>query len=150
MPTRGWVALGFVALLCAPALAETTSHAERRVVGAVALPLDVLVHDAVAWRVDVPPGTFVQVHAEDANGTTFYLRANRTSSGLWFPGPAATLALAAPGAWRVEVDPVAGAPVDVRVAFRGFVADYGGIPASFTLSDLEPERGCITPGVCLP
>lgn len=151
MASHAGFALALVALLAAPALAETdVSYAERRVVGDIAFPVELLLRDAVAWRVDVPAGTLVEVSATDAKGSLFYLRANRTLSGLWLPGPSATLALDEAGPWRVEVDPAAGAPVDVRVRFRGYVGDFGGAPAPFSIQDLEPERGCVTPGVCLP
>lgn len=121
-----------------------------RLVASPALAEAGVLSDQHAWRVDVPAGTFVTVTAVDANGNLFYLRANRTLGGLWLPGPAASLPLDAPGAWRVEVDPLAGARVDIRVTFRGHVADGDGIAAPFTLTELEAERGCVTAGVCLP
>lgn len=157
-PTR-YVRLGAVALvvlLAAPAFAESdVTEAHRRITRAVASPTPVggisALSDQAAWRVTVPPESVVEVFARASSPTSiFYLRANRTLSGFWFPGPAASIVLDHAGDWRVEVDPAAGASVDISIAFRGYVAGQGGTPSRFSIEDAPPERGCVAAGVCLP
>lgn len=143
-----------LALLAGPALADATVEAQRRVTRLVASPLPLtearMLSDQHAWRVDVPPEGVVEVTATSETTGLFYLRANRTAGAAWLPGPAASLVLSEPGIWRVEVDPVAGAPVDIHITFRGFAAGQGGAAMPFGIRDLEAERGCILAGVCLP
>lgn len=153
-----YVRLGAVALvlvLLGPALAETgVTEAHREIRRLVATPGPVgpvaALSDQHAWRVDVPTHGVVEVSAIGSGTSAFFLRANRTLSGLWLAGTASSVVLDEPGAWRVEVDPVAGAAVEIAVSFRGFVAGQGGVPTVFDIEDAQADRGCIAAGVCLP
>lgn len=151
MARHAFAAILLVALLAAPALAETTTSTHRDVKRVVASPTPLasarVLSDQHAWDLVLPAETVVRVTSE--GNALHYLRTNR--SGLWIPGTAQSFTLSEPGAWRVELDPVAGAQVSIRVRFQGFVADDdGGAAASFTLTDAQADRGCVVAGVCLP
>lgn len=153
---RRWSVLAIALLVSVPALAQTGTSFERHVERLVASPTPLgpllVASDSAAWRVDVPAEAIVVVVAEGDPATPFLLRAAREGAAqdaLALPTTHAGFVLSQPGAWRVTVDPLAGVAVDIRVSFRGHVADDGGAPAAFTLTDVDDARGCIVPGVCV-
>lgn len=153
---RRWCVVVIALVACAPALAESGTHFERHVERLVATPSPVgpviLLADDASWRLDVPTEAIVIVEAEGDAASPFLLRAAREGAAqdaLTLPTSHAAFLLSTPGAWIVTVDPLAGVAVDIRVTFRGQVADDGGAPAAFTLTDVEDRRTCVVPGVCL-
>lgn len=140
------------------ALAETGTSFERRIERLVASPTPagplLLMSDRASWRVDVPPSAVVVVEARGSDSAPFSFRAERvdapSGSMVAYPTTHAGFLLSEPGAWRVSVDPLVGVKVDVRISFRGMTGGTGGGPASFTLTDLEVDKGCLFRGVCLP
>ena len=152
--TRGEPLLVVVLLLAvasAPALAETGTAFDRHIERMFALPTPVgpflLMSDRAAWRVDVPTSAIVSVEAEGSASAPFIFRVERldeAGSSLVVPTTHAGYVMSEPGAWRVSVDPVAGVEVDITIRFRSANG------ASFTLTDLELDRGCLFPAVCLP
>lgn len=153
---RRWWILAIALLVSVPALAETGTAFERHVERLVATPTPLgpllLAADSASWRVEVPASAVVVVEAQGDAAAPFLLRASREGAAqdaLALPTTHAAFLLSAPGAWVVTVDPLAGVAVDIRVTFRGHVADVGGAPAAFTLTDVDDERRCVVPGVCL-
>lgn len=113
-----------------------------------------LVDDSVVYRVDVDPGAVVVVDAEGTTRSPFYLRyhpwgAAETQSSIpsWRQSP--TLSGADATSWRVEVDPAAGARIEVRVLFHGHLGDRDGRAWPFTLTDVTDGSPCVA-GACLP
>lgn len=142
-------------LLVAPAFAEPASFQHRVVERRIATPTPLgplqLFSDQTVFVVDVPHGAVVQVVAS-ANATSpFHFRFHEAGT----PEPGVTLpatyqgALLGEGAWRVLVDPAAGARTRVDVTFAGFYGDVGGAAAPFGLSQSGPDPACILPGACL-
>lgn len=153
---RRWSVLAIALLVSVPALAETGTSFERHVERLVATPTPLgpllLAGDSASWRVEVPAEAVVVVEAAGELPAPFLLRAAREGAAqdaLALPATHAGFLLSTPGAWVVTIDPLAGVAVDIRVTFRGHVADDGGAPAAFTLTDIEDARACIVPGVCL-
>jgi hypothetical protein len=153
------VALMVLLVATAPlaALAESGTFFERRIERLVASPTPIgpllLGSDRAAWRVDVPESAVVLIEARGTGGAPFLFRAERMDepgSSVLFPTTHAGFLLSEPGAWRVAIDPLAGVRVDIRITFRGMTGGTGGGPASFTLTDLQLDRGCLFAGVCLP
>jgi hypothetical protein len=144
-----------VVLLAAPAVLGD-SYYERHVWRMVAAPGPVagmsFLSDAATYRVDIPAGVAVQVNAASATAA-FYLRfypEGGAPSLVAAPGLQQSILLHGPGATFIEVDPAAGAQMDILVTFRGTVSDVDGAPASFELRDVSQQRGCLTPEVCIP
>lgn len=154
---RATLAVALSLLLLGPVAAVSDSFHERRVDRVVATPTPagpiVLASDEVRWRVDVPAHATALVRAEGAAASwfhaTFHLE-GRSPPDARFPARAHAFELPGPAAWIVRVDPAAGADFHARVTFQGFVSQVGGAPAAIGVEDAGNDRGCVTPGVCLP
>lgn len=113
-----------------------------------------LLSDQAAWRLDAPSGAVVLVDAASGPNSPFYLRVHRIGEPeptVSYPATQQSFLIPAGGAWRVAIDPAAGAAVEITVSFRGAYTDIDrGAAAAFTLTELEKGRGCVVPGVCLP
>lgn len=122
-------------------------HIERLVASPTPVGPLLLASDRAAWLVEVPGSAIVSVEAEGTTSAPFLFRAERVGergSSFVLPTTHAGFLLSEAGAWRVSVDPLAGVQVDITVKFRSQTG------ASFTLTDLELDRGCLFPAVCLP
>lgn len=151
MPSeRAFVLL--IAILVGPAVADAASETgdsfERRVSRLVGMPTPygplLLAGDSVSWRVDVPNGTLVHVHAAGAKTGPFYLRVEEVDAApATFPVPSTNAGfLVPPGAWRLTIDPAGGVAVDITLRLVS--------AAPFTLTPLAHDRACLLPSVCLP
>lgn len=141
-------------LLAAPAWAAPGSHHSRTVEALVALPTPIrpvaYLSDEAQWTVTVPEGVVVLVEAR--GNAPFRLSAVGPEGeriGALTPALHAATLLGA-GAWRVGVDPAAGALVRIDVTFDGYVSDVGGAPAAFELRDVDDGDACVFQGTCLP
>lgn len=154
---RGSLLIILLLGLAAPAWAGDASQFHHRVERLVASPTPAgpltLLEDHAAWRADVPPGIVVLVEARSDGGALFALRCAPLAAPDALVLPAATrqaCLLGSAGAWRVHVDPDAGAAVSVDVTFRGAFGDVGQAPAAFSLTLLRDGPACVVPGACLP
>lgn len=150
------------AALLAPTLlaedpSETGSSFEKRVKRTFASPTPfgpiLALGDSTVWRVDVPTSAVVLVEAWGNETAPFYFRVERMGSApssFFVPTTHAGAILSVPGAWRVTIDPAAGAMVDITVRFAGQTGGPGGAPHAFTLTRIANDNPCLLPGVCLP
>lgn len=157
---RSTIALALSLLLLAPALHAASSTAafhERRIDRLIATPTPagpiLLGSDEVRYRLDVPAHATVLVRADGTNTSFFHASFHRVGTAtpdITFPTRHATFELPGPASWLVRIDPAGGGAFHARITFEGFVADVGGAPATFTLTDAGDDRACVVPGVCLP
>lgn len=149
-----------IAILAAPSLAAAASvtgtEQVRYVTRTLASPFPfakvAFFSDQAAWRVDVDAGAVVVVDASSNDTAPFHLRFHRwdePAPSSLVPSSRQAPSLAGPGAWRVEVDPAAGARVHIQVRFHGHIGDAEGRAWPFTLTDVARDPGCGL-GACLP
>lgn len=163
---RSSLAAILVALVALPALAGaasvTATDVTRHVTGRLASPTPVptpmgdlaLFSDRAVWRVEIDPLAVVVVDASANDTSPFFLRYHPWDEPSFqspIPGSRQTPTLdgSEARAWRVEVDPAAGANVHVKVRFRGHAGSDGGAAWPFTLTDVATERPCVRE-LCLP
>lgn len=152
---RAGVTVLMMLILSVPAVADEGVAFEDRIERAVASPTPagpaLLLSDRHAYAITLDDVAYVEVFAESDPTSTFYLTASCVPGIVAAPASRQSIACSDPGTHTIEVDPAAGAAVNIRILFRGYIADPDdGEPYPFGFSRTAADRSCVVPGTCLP